>query len=155
MSSHSFYHPQEVLLDQFSLYMHTDGLKPHTFIYTHRTRLGNPILQGQCVHPHHEQLGTHHLTSGRGGGLSFFVFFYLRWKTSFFWRSTSDNFFFYVSLKFFFVICFPYYVRYHFVFSLVNIFFINFDNKLFFLPTFSTNFFFLLLWRQTIFSILI
>ena len=37
----------------------------------------------------------------------------------------------------------PYYVRYHLVVFLVNIFFINFDNKLFFLPTFSTNIFFL------------
>ena len=32
----------------------------------------------------------------------------------------------------FFVVCFPYYVRYNLVFFLVNIFFINFDNKLFF-----------------------
>ena len=81
-----------------------------------------------------------------GGGPIAFVackfFFYLREKTIFFfWRSTSDDFF-YVSSKKFFVVCFPYYVRYHLVFFLVNILFINFDNKLFFLPTFSTNFFF-------------
>ena len=63
-------------------------------------------------------------------------------------RSFSFHF---ISSKNFFVVCFPYYVFYHLVFFLFNIFFINFDNKLFFLPTFSTNFFFWLLWRQTIF----
>ena len=42
------------------------------------------------------------------------------------------QFFFYVMSKNVFVVCFPYYVRYHLVFFLVNIFFINFDNKLFF-----------------------
>ena len=78
-------------------------------------------------------------------------------------RIPSEGFFFYIFLeskrrrqetrdqlqtckpfhKIFFVVCFPYYVRYHLVFFLVNIFFINFDNKLFFLPTFLTKFFFL------------
>ena len=50
-------------------------------------------------------------------------------------------FFYYVSSKKFFVVCFPYYVRYHLVFFLVNIFFINFDNKLFFCPNFQQTFF--------------
>ena len=71
-----------------------------------------------------------------GGGARVFVvcklFSYLRWKTSFFLRSTPDNFFFYVISNNFFVVCFPYYVRYHLVFFLVNIFFINFDNNFFF-----------------------
>ena len=71
-------------------------------------------------------------------------------KQVFFWRSTSDNFFYIMSKKFF-QVCFPYYVRYHLVFFLVNIFFINLDNKLFFLLTFSASFFFWFLWRQTIF----
>ena len=70
-----------------------------------------------------------------GGGLELLLlanfFFYLRWKTSFF-GDQHPTIFFYVSLENFFVICFPYYVRYHLVFFLVNIFFINFDNKLFF-----------------------
>ena len=92
---------------------------------------------------------------GGGGGLEFLLlanfFSPPRENNLFFWRSTADNFFFNVSSKKFFVVCFPYYVRYHLVFFLVNIFFIIFDTKLFFLPTFSTNFFFWLLWRQTIF----
>ena len=71
-----------------------------------------------------------------GGGARVFVacklFFLPPREKSFFWRSTSDNFFIYVSSKKIFVVCFPYYVRYHLVFFLVNIFFINFDNKLFF-----------------------
>ena len=33
VSSHSFHHPQEVLLVQFSLYMHNGGLKPHSFSF--------------------------------------------------------------------------------------------------------------------------
>ena len=37
MSSHSFHHPQEVLLAQFSLYVHKGGLKPHSFhVYSQR-----------------------------------------------------------------------------------------------------------------------
>ena len=31
VSSHSYHHPQEVLLDQFSLYVHKSGLKPDSF----------------------------------------------------------------------------------------------------------------------------
>ena len=31
MSSHSSHHPEEVLLVQFSLYVHKGGLKPHSF----------------------------------------------------------------------------------------------------------------------------
>ena len=45
--------------------------------------------------------------------------------------------------KKFFVVCFPYYVRYHLVFFLVNIFFINFDNKLFFSAHIFNKLFFL------------
>ena len=36
VSSHSFHHPQEVLLAQFSLYVHKGGLKPDSFhLYRH------------------------------------------------------------------------------------------------------------------------
>ena len=31
--SHSSHHPQEVILVQFSLYVHKDGLKPHSFYF--------------------------------------------------------------------------------------------------------------------------
>ena len=31
MSSHSYHHPQDVLLAQFSLYVHKSGLKPDSF----------------------------------------------------------------------------------------------------------------------------
>ena len=34
VSSHSFHHPQEVILAQFSLYVHTGGLKTHSFHLT-------------------------------------------------------------------------------------------------------------------------
>ena len=86
---------------------------------------------------------------GGGGGARVFVackLFFLppRENNLFFFLAINvRKFVFYVSSKNFFVVRFPYYVRYHLVFFLVNILFINFDNKLFFLPTFSTNFFFL------------
>ena len=35
MSSQSSHHPQEVLLAQFSLYVHKGGLKPDSFHYSH------------------------------------------------------------------------------------------------------------------------
>ena len=37
MSSHSSHHPQEVLLAQFSLYVHKDGLKPDSFHFIFRS----------------------------------------------------------------------------------------------------------------------
>ena len=36
VSSHSSHHPQEVLLAQFSLYVHKGGLKPDSFHFLHR-----------------------------------------------------------------------------------------------------------------------
>ena len=39
VSSHSFHHPQEVLLAQFSLYMHKGGLKPDSFHFLYGTDL--------------------------------------------------------------------------------------------------------------------
>ena len=82
----------------------------------------------------------------RGGGARVLVacnlFFYLREKTIFFSAINVRQFFFYVSAKKFFVLCFPYYVGYHSVFFLVKIFFINFANKLFFCPHFRQTFVF-------------
>ena len=76
-----------------------------------------------------------------GGGLEFLLlanfFFTSERKQSFFLAIDVRQF----SLNNFFVVCFPYYVGYNLVFFLVNIFFINLDNKLFFLPTFSKTFF--------------
>ena len=37
VSSQSSHHPQEVLLAQFSLYVHKGGLKPDSFHFCHRT----------------------------------------------------------------------------------------------------------------------
>ena len=34
VSSHSSHHPQEVLLVQFSLYVHKDGIKPDSFHFS-------------------------------------------------------------------------------------------------------------------------
>ena len=36
VSSHSSHHPQEVLLAQFSLYVHKGGLKPDSFHFFHK-----------------------------------------------------------------------------------------------------------------------
>ena len=78
---------------------------------------------------------------GRGGARVFW-FFYLQEKTIFFFGDQHPTNFCFVLSKKFFVVCSPYYVRFHLVFFLVTIFFINFNNILFFLTTFSTNFFF-------------
>ena len=45
VSSHSSHHPQEVLLAQFSLYVHKGGLKPDSF---HFIVLFNVIILEQC-----------------------------------------------------------------------------------------------------------
>ena len=39
VSSHSSHHPQEVLLVQFSLYLHNGGLKPHSFHFIFRNEI--------------------------------------------------------------------------------------------------------------------
>ena len=45
VSSQSSHHPQEVLLAQFSLYVHKGGLKPDSFhfIYPHQITLVSPL----------------------------------------------------------------------------------------------------------------
>ena len=76
---------------------------------------------------------------GGGGGAVGLEFLLL---ANFFFSPPRENnlflainvrqFLFYVSSKNFFVVCFPYYIGSHLVFlCLVNIFFINFGNKLF------------------------
>ena len=47
VSSQSSHHPQEVLLAQFSLYVHKGGLKPDSFhfIYLHKKKLGYVEIQ--------------------------------------------------------------------------------------------------------------
>ena len=63
-----------------------------------------------------------------GGGARVFVacnfFFTSGGKQVFFLAINVRQFFFYVMSKNFFVVCFPYYVRYHLVFFLVNMFFL-------------------------------
>ena len=71
-------------------------------------------------------LGTHHLISGEGGGRVFVA-------CKLFILPPRENT----------LLCFPYYVRYQLVFFLVNIFFINFDNKLFFSAYIFNKLFFL------------
>ena len=82
-----------------------------------------------------------------GGGARVFVacklFFLPPVVNKLFLAINVRQFFFYVSSKNFFVVCFPYYVRYYLVFFLVNIFFINFDNKLFFSAHIFNKLFFL------------
>ena len=39
LSSHSSHHPQEVLLAQFSLYVHKGGLKPDSFHFIYHTEI--------------------------------------------------------------------------------------------------------------------
>ena len=49
VSSQSSHHPQEVLLAQFSLYVHKGGLKPESFHYLGRVRLVmNSALGAGC-----------------------------------------------------------------------------------------------------------
>ena len=49
VSSHSSHHPQEVLLAQFSLYVHKGGLKPDSFHFclgfTHALQLLRPAMR--------------------------------------------------------------------------------------------------------------
>ena len=50
VSSQSSHHPQEVLLAQFSLYVHKGGLKPDSFHFSDRqgSNFTNPVSGGQC-----------------------------------------------------------------------------------------------------------
>ena len=124
-----------------------------------RLLLSNTLLPSQSL----KQLSvtsTHpikHLHKGRTiwylGGPRFFVackrFFYLRWKTSFLLGDERPTIFL-CSVEEFFVVCFPYYVRYHLVFFWSAYFSSN-STTIFFSAYIFTNFFFWLLWRQTIF----
>ena len=85
-----------------------------------------------------------------GGGARFF-FFYLRWKTSFFWRSTPDNFFFMFHWRIFLSYASP--IMYVTVWCFLwSTYFSSISTTYFFFcPHFQQTFFFWLLWRQTIF----
>ena len=85
-----------------------------------------------------------------GGGPRVFIacklFFYLREKTLYFFGDQRPTLLFFCFVGE--IVCRMLSLldlcslRYHLVFFLVNIFFINFDKFFLFLPTFSTNFFF-------------
>ena len=84
------------------------------------------------------KLGTHHLISGwgGGGGWSFCClqtfFFPSDGKQTFFWAINVRQFFFMLCRRNFLSHAFPIMYVTIWCFFLVNIFFINFDNKLFF-----------------------
>ena len=72
VSSHSSHHPQEVLLAQFSLYVHRSGLKPDSFhfifikIYTMYFKRSCSVVQSQKTVADNKQIlspGFAHLTS--------------------------------------------------------------------------------------------
>ena len=62
VSSESSHHPQEVLLAQFSLYVHKGGLKPDSFHFVLRRRTGEVILPLFNRLSPHDAL-KHHFTS--------------------------------------------------------------------------------------------
>ena len=53
VSSQSSHHPQEVLLAQFSLYVHKGGLKPDSFHFIYlcstKTEVNNPLYMLGCL----------------------------------------------------------------------------------------------------------
>ena len=49
VSSHSSHHPQEVLLAQFSLYVHKGGLKPDLFHFQGTRDRQNALYQRRCL----------------------------------------------------------------------------------------------------------
>ena len=99
--------------------------------------------------PPYTDLGTHHLISGGGGvGARVFVacklFFYLREKTIFFFGDQRPTIYFLCFVKEIFCRMLPLLCTLPFgVFSGQHIFFINFDNKLFFSAHIFNKLFFL------------
>ena len=61
VSSQSSHHPQEVLLAQFSLYVHKGGLKPKSFHFSEQrlTTFGllNVLIEPGSIRPHPDGLG--------------------------------------------------------------------------------------------------
>ena len=53
VSSHSSHHPQEVLLAQFSLYVHKGGLKPDSFHFYHIRSIVNTFFSVHRVVIHY------------------------------------------------------------------------------------------------------
>ena len=58
VSSQSSHHPQEVLLAQFSLYVHKGGLKPDSFHFISST--ANEIYTYASLYSHHDSASTAH-----------------------------------------------------------------------------------------------
>ena len=120
-----------------------DSLRPvHPLIVTPETPYGTNLCSTSCSLQIRRDKGR---TIRYLGGARVFVacklFFLPPRENNLFFGDQRPTIFFYVSSKTFFVVCFLYYVRYHLVFFLVNIFFINFDNTLFFCPHFKRTFF--------------
>ena len=90
-------------------------------------------------------LGTHYLISGGGGGLEFLLlanfFFYLRWKTSFFWAINVRQFSYMLCRRNLLSYAFPNLYVTILCFSWSTYFSSISTTNFFFLLTFSTNFF--------------
>ena len=66
VSSQSSHHPQEVLLAQFSLYVHNGGLKPDSFYFvTPRIAVTTVILPHKCQHRIYEPRPVSKLCTNR------------------------------------------------------------------------------------------
>ena len=64
VSSHSSHHPQEVLLAQFSLYVHKSGLKPDSFFFMNW--LDEPLMNVlECSCGQRSSLDKFHLTGDK------------------------------------------------------------------------------------------
>ena len=61
VSSQSSHHPQEVLLAQFSLYVHKGGLKPDSFhfIFMHVRKSISSLFLAELVNTQHKNVKTH------------------------------------------------------------------------------------------------
>ena len=57
VSSQSFHHPQEVLLAQFSLYVHKGGIKPDSFHFYKHVQAQDSILIEKHVYHAHQRAG--------------------------------------------------------------------------------------------------
>ena len=51
VSSHSSRYPQEVLLAQFSLYVHTSGLKPDSFHFYQKRKCDYSVVRDKLIYP--------------------------------------------------------------------------------------------------------
>ena len=75
VSSQSSHHPQEVLLAQFSLYVHKGGLKPDSFNFFQTCGVGNSSPVATIGHRDSPEL---EITIGMGGKVTFVLRFNAR-----------------------------------------------------------------------------